>query len=73
MDNKQTVFLFTDVQVVEESFLEDINNVLSSGEVPGLYKPDEFEEVSALRREVCYGGSVLGRGVCGPKRWMCYE
>ncbi|KAK2185460.1 hypothetical protein NP493_233g02002 [Ridgeia piscesae] len=33
------------IEVVEESFLEDINNVLSSGEVPGLYKPDEFEEV----------------------------
>lgn len=46
VENKPTVFLFTDVQVVEESFLEDINNVLSSGEVPGLYKPDEFEEVS---------------------------
>ena len=45
MDNKPTVFLFTDTQVVEESFLEDINNILSSGEVPNLYKPDEFEEV----------------------------
>ena len=46
MDNKPTVFLFNDTQVVEESFLEDINNILSSGEVPNLYKPDEFEEVS---------------------------
>ena len=45
MDNKPTVFLFTDTQVVEETFLEDINNILSSGEVPNLYKPDEFEEV----------------------------
>ena len=45
MDNKPTVFLFNDTQVVEESFLEDINNILSSGEVPNLYKPDEFEEV----------------------------
>ena len=45
VDNKPTVFLFTDTQVVEESFLEDINNILSSGEVPNLYKPDEFEEV----------------------------
>lgn len=46
VDNKPTVFLFTDTQVVEESFLEDINNILSSGEVPNLYSPEEFEEVS---------------------------
>lgn len=45
VENKPTVFLFNDTQVVEEGFLEDINNVLSSGEVPNLYKADEFEEV----------------------------
>lgn len=45
VENKPTVFLFNDIQVVEEGFLEDINNILSSGEVPNLYKPDEFEEV----------------------------
>uniref|UniRef100_H2ZI81 Dynein axonemal heavy chain 2 n=1 Tax=Ciona savignyi TaxID=51511 RepID=H2ZI81_CIOSA len=45
VENKPTVFLFNDTQVVEEIFLEDINNILSSGEVPNLYKPDEFEEV----------------------------
>jgi len=45
VENKPTVFLFPDTQVVEEAFLEDINNILSSGEVPNLYKPDEFEEV----------------------------
>ncbi|XP_044040597.1 dynein axonemal heavy chain 2-like isoform X2 [Siniperca chuatsi] len=45
VDNKPTVFLFTDTQIVDESFLEDINNILSSGEVPNLYKQDEFVEV----------------------------
>lgn len=45
VDNKPTVFLFNDTQIVDESFLEDINNILSSGEVPNLYKPDEFVEV----------------------------
>lgn len=45
VEGKPTVFLFNDTQVAEESFLEDINNVLSSGEVPNLYKPEEFEEV----------------------------
>ncbi|KAI3375810.1 hypothetical protein L3Q82_004092 [Scortum barcoo] len=49
VDNKPTVFLFNDTQIVDESFLEDINNILSSGEVPNLYKQDEFVEVcSAL-------------------------
>uniref|UniRef100_A0A667XC84 Dynein axonemal heavy chain 2 n=1 Tax=Myripristis murdjan TaxID=586833 RepID=A0A667XC84_9TELE len=49
VDNKPTVFLFNDTQIVDESFLEDINNILSSGEVPNLYKKDEFDEVcSAL-------------------------
>ena len=46
MENKPTVFLFTDTQVVDEIFLEDINNILSSGEVPNLYsKAEDFEEV----------------------------
>lgn len=45
VDNKPTVFLFSDTQIVDESFLEDINNILSSGEVPNLYKQDEFVEV----------------------------
>ncbi|KAJ0006370.1 hypothetical protein NQD34_013643, partial [Periophthalmus magnuspinnatus] len=45
VNNKPTVFLFNDTQIVDESFLEDINNILSSGEVPNLYKQDEFAEV----------------------------
>lgn len=45
VDNKPTVFLFNDTQIVDESFLEDTNNILSSGEVPNLYKQDEFAEV----------------------------
>ncbi|TKS69390.1 Dynein heavy chain 2, axonemal [Collichthys lucidus] len=45
VDNKSTVFLFSDTQIVDESFLEDINSILSSGEVPNLYKQEEFVEV----------------------------
>lgn len=53
VENKPTVFLFTDTQVVDESFLEDINNILSSGEVPNLYKPEDFEEVSYYMYSTC--------------------
>uniref|UniRef100_A0A8C6DTU3 Dynein axonemal heavy chain 2 n=1 Tax=Moschus moschiferus TaxID=68415 RepID=A0A8C6DTU3_MOSMO len=45
---KATSFLFVDTQIADESFLEDINNILSSGEVPNLYKADEFEEIQML-------------------------
>ena len=35
--NKPTVFLFDETQIVQETFLEDINNILTSGESPSLY------------------------------------
>lgn len=47
-DAKATTFIFSDNQVTDESFLEIINNMLSSGEVPNLYKSDEFEDVSIM-------------------------
>ena len=31
-----TSFVFTDAQVVMESFLEDVNNILNAGDVPNL-------------------------------------
>ena len=44
------VFLFADTQVVEECFIEDINNILNSGEVPNLFANDEWEKIcSAVR------------------------
>ncbi|KAJ8964946.1 hypothetical protein NQ314_004501 [Rhamnusium bicolor] len=45
VEAKATSFLFNDTQITDESFLEIINNMLSSGEVANLYKPDEFEDV----------------------------
>ena len=41
-ENKPTVFLFDDTQIVHESFLEDINLVLNTGEVPNLFLQDEL-------------------------------
>mmetsp|Transcript_14483 Transcript_14483/g.50911 ORF Transcript_14483/g.50911 Transcript_14483/m.50911 type:complete len:4419 (-) Transcript_14483:356-13612(-) len=42
-------FLFSDTEIVEESFLEDVANILSSGEVPNLFGSDELNAIrSAL-------------------------
>ncbi|XP_072006034.1 dynein axonemal heavy chain 2 [Engystomops pustulosus] len=51
VEGRPTVFLLTDTQITDESFLEDVNNVLSSGEVPNLYKADEFEEIKTILQE----------------------
>ena len=41
IDEETIQFLFSDTQIVQESFLEDINNLLNSGEIPNLFPPDE--------------------------------
>eukprot|EP00079_Xenopus_tropicalis_P031840 XP_017945611.1 PREDICTED: dynein heavy chain 2, axonemal [Xenopus tropicalis] len=51
VDDRPSVFLLTDTQITDESFLEDVNNILSSGEVPNLYKADEFEEIKSALSE----------------------
>ncbi|KAM6971776.1 dynein axonemal heavy chain 6 [Aplochiton taeniatus] len=50
VQGQDMVFLFTDTQIVVEEFLEDINNMLNSGEVPNLFEKDELEQVLAATR-----------------------
>ncbi|CAG9466771.1 unnamed protein product [Pedinophyceae sp. YPF-701] len=45
MSGKDTVFLFSDTQIIMESFLEDLNNILNSGEVPNLMGVEDLEEI----------------------------
>lgn len=53
VDNTPIVFLFIDSQIVEEEFLEDINNILNSGEVPNLFEGDDYEKVVLDTRDAC--------------------
>uniref|UniRef100_A0A671G5J5 Dynein axonemal heavy chain 3 n=1 Tax=Rhinolophus ferrumequinum TaxID=59479 RepID=A0A671G5J5_RHIFE len=38
---KSTVFLFSDSQIKDESFIEDINMLLNTGDVPNIFAADE--------------------------------
>ena len=70
-EGKQTVFLFSDNQIKDESFVEDINMILNTGDVPNLYAADEKAEiiekmqnaarVEVGRRQEQVVGSILGR------------
>eukprot|EP01022_Parablepharisma_sp_SALTPOND_P028499 TRINITY_DN71064_c2_g1_i1.p1 TRINITY_DN71064_c2_g1~~TRINITY_DN71064_c2_g1_i1.p1 ORF type:complete len:4083 (+),score=665.19 TRINITY_DN71064_c2_g1_i1:2435-14683(+) len=47
-ENRQMVFLFSDTQIIQEQMLEDINNILNSGDVPALYKPEDMERITKI-------------------------
>ena len=51
--DKPTTFLFSDVQIINERMVEDINNVLNAGDVPNLYAPEDMEAISSACRGEC--------------------
>lgn len=57
VNNNPTVFLLNDTQILREEFLEDVNNILNSGEVPHLFEGDEYEKVILNTRTACIEAS----------------
>ncbi|XP_014239722.1 dynein heavy chain 1, axonemal-like isoform X2 [Cimex lectularius] len=52
VNNRETVFLFSDSQIIHESFLEDINSMLNTGDVPNIYLPEDLDKIYAAMRNV---------------------
>ena len=42
----------TDTQIKEENFLEDIGNLLNTGEVPNMFPIDEKNEICSKMRQI---------------------
>jgi dynein heavy chain len=58
----KTVFMFTDAHVVQEGFLELINNMLTTGMVPALFEDDEKEVLlGSIRDETAKMGMVQNK------------
>ncbi|XP_046731532.1 dynein axonemal heavy chain 1 [Silurus meridionalis] len=52
LNDVQITFLFVDTQIKSETFLEDVNNILNSGDVPNLYSGDEQERIMIAMKPV---------------------
>ncbi|NXX13493.1 DYH10 protein, partial [Podargus strigoides] len=65
IESKSMVFLFTDAHVVEESFLEFINNMLTSGMVPALFPDDEKDTILSQ-----IGDEAIKAGVSPAKQYI---
>ena len=54
-------------QLVHETFLEDLNNLLNAGDVPGIWAPDEYEGIIDAVRPAAQvrggGGEGVGKEV----------
>ena len=53
MEGKPTVFLLPDTQIIKEAFLEDVNAVLNSGDVPNIFDAPTKEEIGSVVRPIC--------------------
>ena len=66
-EGKPIVFLFSDNQIKDESFVEDINVILNTGDVPNLYaaeeKADIIEKMQTVARTTVR--------CCGNEEVMC--
>ncbi|XP_077969677.1 dynein axonemal heavy chain 1-like isoform X2 [Styela clava] len=52
LQNQPIVFLFCDTQIKDESFLEDLNNILNSGDVPNIYNFDDQDQIFTAMKPV---------------------
>jgi len=56
--NKSTVFMIDDTQIVKESFLEDINGILNTGEVANLFNSEEMGAMMEALSKPCQEAGV---------------
>jgi len=52
-------FVMTDTQIIDESFIENINNLLNTGEIPNLMLPEDKEEITNGVRPICHEKKII--------------
>lgn len=60
LEAEPALFLVEDFQLLDEAFLQYLNQLLATGSVPGLYSQQEFEQMSGQLRELASADDYHG-------------
>ncbi|KAG7199558.1 hypothetical protein KM043_014169 [Ampulex compressa] len=69
VENKRIVFLFTSSHIVDESFLEMVNNMLMTGVVPALFSDEEKDTIVNITRDAA---AAAGFGITREAVWSYF-
>ena len=73
IEGEQVVLILEDHHFVESTFLELINSLLSAGEIPGLYTPEEIEPLLTPLRdqasEAGFRGTLVQYFASSKQQW----
>ncbi|XP_065142099.1 dynein axonemal heavy chain 12-like [Paramisgurnus dabryanus] len=56
VQGQKMVLLLTDAQIKDEAFLEDVDSILNTGEVPNIFAVDEKQEIMEAVRPIAQAG-----------------
>jgi dynein heavy chain len=59
IDGNGISFVMTDTQIVNESFIENLNNLLNTGEIPNLMLAEDKEEINNGLRPICNEKKII--------------
>jgi dynein heavy chain, axonemal len=57
---ESVAFILVDTQIIMEGFLEDVNNVLNTGEIPSLFENDEVNKIVEELRPITTKMGIVG-------------
>lgn len=59
IDGTGISFVMTDTQIINESFVENLNNLLNTGEIQNLMLPEDKDEIVNGVRPICNQKKII--------------
>ncbi|CAE7570289.1 DYH1B [Symbiodinium sp. CCMP2456] len=73
VEKQHTILFLEDHHLLKSEFLESINSLLSAGDVPGIWTPEELEPLLAPLKEEWAASQGRGGGARTPFEYFCNQ